>query len=267
MPSDALLGPDDPPPFEWLNKDADSRVLLTCDHASHVVPASLGTLGLSTADLTKHIGWDIGIEGVVRRMAAMMNAPAIIAGYSRLVIDLNRPHDSSRQPGSIPEVSDHIEIPANKGISAEDAENRAKTLFWPYHDEIIVRLDTMQVAGIVPAYVAMHSFTPVMDGFERPWHIGICWEHDPRIPKPILAALRETGELSVGDNEPYAIDLDSDYGIPIHAAGRGLPHVLVEIRQNEIDTEAGQDRWAAIMVEALDTVFADASIFAIEHYG
>ena len=267
MATDALLGPADPPPFTWLNRAAGSDVLLTCDHASCAVPAALANLGLPAEELTRHIGWDIGIEAVVRRMAAAMAAPAIIAGYSRLVIDLNRPHDSSRQPDSIPEVSDHTGIPANQGISTAEAEARADALFRPYHNEIIAKLDAMQAAGTVPAYIAMHSFTPVMDGFERPWHIGICWEHDGRIPVPIIAALRERTELCVGDNEPYAIELDSDYGVPVHAAGRGLPHLLVEIRQDLIADGAGQARWAEIMVETLGKVLADRSIFAIEHFG
>ena len=267
MATDPLLGPADPPPFTWLNQEAGGDVLLTCDHASCAVPASLGTLGLAMEELTRHIGWDIGVEGVVRRMAASMGAPAIIAGYSRLVIDLNRPHDSTRQPGSIPEVSDHTAIPANKGITMAAAEARADALFWPYHNEIAAKLDAMQAGGAVPAYVAMHSFTPVMDGFERPWHVGVCWEHDGRIPVPMIEALREHAELCVGDNEPYAIELDSDYGVPVHAARRGLPHLLVEIRQDLIADEAGQERWAEIMVAALGKVFADRSIFAIEHFG
>jgi len=267
MANNSLLGPDDPPPFTWLNQEMGGDVLLTCDHASCAVPAALGTLGLSSEELTRHIGWDIGIEGVVRRMAAMMEAPAIVAGFSRLVIDLNRPHDSGRQPGSIPEVSDHTEIPANKGISSAEAEVRADALFWTYHNEIIAKLDAMQASGAVPAYVAMHSFTPHMDGFDRPWHVGICWEHDGRIPVRMIAALREHTGLCVGDNEPYAIELDSDYGVPVHGAGRGLPHLLVEIRQDLLVDEAGQTRWAEIMVEALSKVLADRSIFAIEHFG
>jgi len=266
MATEPLLDPADPPPFTWLNQGAGGDVLLTCDHASYAVPATLGTLGLPMDELPRHIGWDIGIEAVVRRMAAMMKAPAIIAGYSRLVIDLNRHHGSGRQPGSIPEVSDHTEVPANKGVSGTDTEARANALFWPYHNEIIAKLDAMQAGGAVPAYIAMHSFTPVMDGFERPWHIGICWEHDGRIPVPIIAALRERTELCVGDNEPYAIELDSDYGVPVHGAGRGLPHLLVEIRQDLIADEAGQTRWAEIMVEVLGKVLADRSIFAIEHF-
>jgi predicted N-formylglutamate amidohydrolase len=267
MTSEPLLGAGDPAPFTWINLDAGGEVLLTCDHASCAVPASLDGLGLSRDELRRHIGWDIGIEDVVRRMAAMMAAPAIVAGFSRLVIDLNRPHDSTRQPGSIPEVSDHTAVPANKGISTADAEARADALFRPYHNQIIAKLDAMRAGGVVPAYIAMHSFTPVMDGFERPWHIGVCWEHDGRIPVPMIAALRENPDLCVGDNEPYAIEADSDYGIPVHAAGRGLPHLLIEIRQDLIAEEAGQARWADIMVDALGKVLADRSIFAIKHFG
>ena len=264
--STALIGPDDPPPFEALNLEGRAPILITCDHASHAVPKGLDDLGLSMDDLTRHIGWDIGIAKVVRRMAPALDAPALLAGYSRLVIDLNRPHDSTRQPGSIPEASDHTPIPANAGISPAAAEARAKACFWPYHEKIVEILEGFEAKGVVPAYIAMHSFTPEIDGFKRPWEIGVCYRHDPRIPKPLIEALREDFDLCVGDNEPYAIEADSDYGIPVHGEGRGLPHALVEIRQDLLAGEDDAARWAGIMTRALTKVLADETIRTLKRF-
>ena len=89
--------------------------MLTCDHASHAVPESLGNLGLDSRDLERHIGWDIGAAEVTRRLAERFDAPAVLSGYSRLVIDCNRKLGSET---SILEVSDGTVIPGNLGLRA-----------------------------------------------------------------------------------------------------------------------------------------------------
>lgn len=261
-----LLSPGDPPPVEVANEAGRAPVLLTCDHASWAVPKKLGTLGLPPEDLQKHIGWDIGIAPVVRRLARRLDAPAVLSGYSRLVIDCNRPHDSKRQPGSIPAESDHIRIPANQRVTPAEAEARAKSCFWPYHETIEKFLDGFERRGIVPAYLALHSFTPVMDGLKRPWNVGVCWLADGRIAKPLIAALRAVPGLCVGDNEPYGYHPGSDYGIPMHAGRRGLPHVLVEVRNDQLRNEAGQEKWARLLARCFAKVLADESVFRAERH-
>lgn len=252
----SLIGPGDPPPFETINRKGGAPVLLTCDHASRAVPKALKGLGLPEEALATHIAWDIGAAEVTRRLSELLDAPAVLAGYSRLVIDLNRPLDSTRRPGLIPEESDHIEIPANRGITEAEAEARIEAIFRPYHDAISEILDGFEARGAVPLYVAMHSFTPVMEGFQRPWHVGVCWEHDLSLPSPLIAALKENKELCVGDNEPYPVGRDTDYGIPVHGAGRGLPHAMVEIRQDQLESDEGCERWAGIVGQALTKVLS-----------
>ncbi len=131
--SSPLLGPDDPPPFTVVNPDGQSPVVLVCDHASNAIPAALGQLGLGPADLSQHIAWDIGAAGIARLLAARLDAPAVLAGYSRLVIDCNR---APGDPTSIAEVSDGILIPGNRNLDDSAAEARLNEVFWPYHHAI-----------------------------------------------------------------------------------------------------------------------------------
>ena len=242
----ALLGPDDPPAFEALNARGASRALLVCDHASCAIPAALGTLGLSAAARTDHIGWDIGAAAVTRRLSALLDAPAVLAGHSRLVIDCNRPASA---PDRIPAESDSIPIPGNAKLDRAAVEARVETLFTPYHDAIRAALDRMTAAGATaagtpPALISVHSFTPrLADGVARPWQIGICWDNDRRMAAPMIERLRAEG-LVVGANEPYDFGVLTDYTVPAHAESRGLPYLLIEIRNDEIRTAAAVDTWS-----------------------
>ena len=237
----ALLGPGDPPAFESLNERGTSRALLVCDHASRTIPAALGTLGLSEAARTDHIGWDIGAAAVTRRLSALLDAPAVLTGYSRLVIDCNRPEAA---PDRIPAASDSIPIPGNANLDRAAIEARVAALFTPYHDAIRAALDRMTAAGTLPALVAVHSFTPRMaDGAPRPWQIGICWDKDRRMAAPMIERLRADG-LTVGANEPYDFGILTDYTVPEHAESRGLPHILIEIRNDEIRAPEAVDSWS-----------------------
>ena len=177
-----LLGPDDPPPFETLNARGRSRALVVCDHASCRIPAALGTLGVSEVERTEHIGWDLGAGAVARRLSALLDAPAVLAGYSRLVIDCNRP---AAAPDRIPPVSDTVPVPGNVGLGPAETDARIAEIFTPYHDVIAAALQRMTASGLLPVLVAVHSFTPqLVGGDSRPWEIGICWDKDRRLADP-----------------------------------------------------------------------------------
>jgi predicted N-formylglutamate amidohydrolase len=254
-----LLQPGDPPPFEIVNKDGAGRVILIADHAGRAFPRSLGTLGLSQAELARHIAWDIGIGEVTRWLSRDLDAPALLGSYSRLVIDCNRRLDN---PTSIPQESDGTNVPGNRGLSPADRRRRAVEIHAPYHAAIAHMIASRQRSGISPALVSMHSFTPVMNGFERPWHVGILWKDDPRIPVPLMARLRREDGLCVGDNQPYSGRDEQGYSIFVHGEEIGIPYGLVEIRQDLIDTPAGVLAWADRMAAVLKDVLADERIFA-----
>jgi predicted N-formylglutamate amidohydrolase len=239
---------EDPPAFAAERPGGASPYLFACDHASRRLPRRLGTLGLTEAELGRHIAWDIGIAGVARRLAAALDATAVLQSYSRLAIDANRPPGS---PQSILAHSDGTLIPGNQALPAEEAERRAREIFHPYHDRIARELDERQQAGRPTILVSLHSFTPAMGGQARPWHAGVLHNRDARVAHRLLALLREDPALVVGDNQPYAASDETDYTIVVHGERRGLPHVELELRQDLITDEAGQAAWAARLAQVL----------------
>jgi predicted N-formylglutamate amidohydrolase len=243
----SLLDPDEPSAVEVVNLDGRSRVMLVCDHAASRVPRCLGSLGLDPRRLTEHIGWDPGAAAVARHLSTDLDATLVLSGYSRLVIDCNRP---LRSEESIPEASDGVPIPGNRGLSREEREARVAALFRPYHETIARLLGGRP--GRASLLLSIHSFAPVLAGHERPWHIGIASGRERRLASPLLTALAGSSErFTVGDNEPYAIEEDIDYTIPLHGEGRGLPCAMIEIRQDGIRTEAGARVWAGRIAEGV----------------
>ena len=263
-PDSPLLKPEDPPPYELVNQDGEAKALLVCDHASNRIPDVLGNLGLPPEKLTQHIAYDIGCHGLTSQLAERLNAPALLAGYSRLVVDLNR---SLTDPGLMPEVSDNTTVPGNCDLTEADRRERIHSLFTPYRKAIDGVLHGFHERGIAPALIAIHSFTPLMNGHERPWQIGVLWDKDPRIPVPLMEKLRARPEgLTVGDNEPYSGKHPADYTIDHHAESRGIPHVSIEVRQDLIDTEEGVRQWATILHESLRDILADPELYKVWQY-
>ena len=252
-----------PPPYEYLNESGKAGVLLVCDHASSVLPDRYGTLGLDPEFLNRHIAFDIGAADVTRRISRGLDAPAILSGYSRLLIDCNR------QPGhvtSIPEISDGIEVPGNREIDAAEVERRQASFFRPFHAAVDASLERFSERSVVPAYVAIHSFTPMMDGYERPWHVGVLWNTDPRLAKPLIDALSEWPGIVVGENQPYSGRDPEGYSIHTHGGDRGIPNVLIEVRQDLVDTHHDAELWATRIGQAISSVVTQGAPFEIEHY-
>lgn len=237
----------DPAPFTRFNETGRAPVLVLCDHASNAVPRWVGDLGVSDDALNSHIGWDIGALMMAERIALRADAPGVFSGYSRLVLDCNRPLS---HPGLVPEVSDGVEIPANVGLSREQSGGRIEKVFLPYHFAVAGELARFAARGVEPLVLSVHSCTHVMDNVQRPWSIGIAHSADERVSRPLVEALDEIGEFEVGDNQPYAVD-ESDYTIVAHGLDRGLKHVLVEVRQDLIGEREGAHRWADILHDVL----------------
>ena len=263
-----LLGPGDPAPFEVLNPEGTARFAILCDHASNRVPRALANLGLPPTELERHVAWDIGAAAITRRLAARFDAPAVLAGYSRLVIDCNRRLDDAQ---SILAASDGTAVPGNRGLTTEAAADRAEACFHPYHRACAAVLDAVEARGApscatsAPSapVVMIHTFTPTMDGTLRPWHTGILWDgEDGRIALPLLHALRTRDGLQVGDNEPYSGASPHGYTMPTHAARHGRANVQIEVRQDLVADDAGIERWSTILFEALAGVLADPSLYA-----
>jgi predicted N-formylglutamate amidohydrolase len=237
----SLLGPEDPPPFLIGNSGASGPVLLICDHAGMEVPKRLEGLGIEAAQLSRHIGWDIGAAAVARDLAYRLSAAVMCGTYSRLVLDLNR---APSDPTLIAEKSDGCTVPANIGLGTEARRQRIREIFQPYHAGIDARLDWIAARHPDPVLIGIHSFTPVMNGHVRPWHVGILWNRDGRLPVPLMDALRAEPGIVVGDNEPYSGRL-FNYTLNRHGEARGIRHVSIEIRQDLIEGPEGAAEWAA----------------------
>lgn len=244
-----LLGPDEPPAVQIHRAHGASDYLLICDHAGRRLPRALGDLGLPAAELERHIAWDIGAAALSRKIADRLDAVLISQTYSRLAIDCNRPFTSAT---SIPSVSEAVIIPGNQRVSTQDTQRRRRDIFAPYHERIMTELDARAAAGRVTILVAMHSFTKDFVGQpSRPWHVGVLYNRDARLARILLDLLGAEAGLVVGDNQPYAVGDDSDYAIPVYGERRGLPHVELEIRQDLLADDAGQEAWAERLADML----------------
>ncbi|MGB0684142.1 MAG: N-formylglutamate amidohydrolase [Magnetovibrionaceae bacterium] len=274
MPDDSqsqpplLLKPHEPPAYEVVNLQGRAPLVLVCDHASRRVPEALGDLGLPSDVFDQHVAYDIGAAELTRQISARLDAPAVLAGYSRLVIDVNRqPGD----PTAIPEVSDGIAIPGNQDLSEADMEARSLSCSRPYHNAITETIahvwrTNASRENAAPLLFSIHSFTPVFGGkADRPWQAAVLWNRDPRIAVPLIKRLEERADKVIGDNEPYS-GKQLAYTIDRHGAAAGLANCAIEVRQDELSTEAGIRDWAERLSDALGWIMADARLHRVEHF-
>ncbi len=243
-------------PVERIEGGPDNGLLLICDHASNALPPEYGSLGLPAEAFARHIAYDIGAAGVTRRLARLLHAPAVLSTFSRLLIDPNRGADD---PTLVMRLSDGALIPGNARIDAAEIRRRRETYWRPYRDAIAREIDAMLAAQVTPAIVSIHSFTPVWKGAARPWHVSLLWDVDARLARPLIDSLRTERDLVVGDNEPYdgALEGDTMYDL---GTKRGLPHVLIELRQDLIADEAGQIAWAETLARVLKPILAEPDL-------
>jgi predicted N-formylglutamate amidohydrolase len=249
--SEALLGSSDPDPVEFVNSSGRADFLLVCEHAGRLIPAVLGDLGIRPPEMNRHIASDLGAEGLSRKLSARLDAALVVQRYSRLVIDCNRPLGA---PDCIPETSDGTAVPANSRLAEAERFRRYDEIHRPFHDAICTMLDVRQRAGRRTILVAVHSFTPRLAGIDRPWLLGLLHNRDSRFARRLMDAfVSDSPEVVAGHNQPYTVDDLSDFTIPVHGERRKLPHVLIEVRNDQLGDEPGQERWAHLLAEALET--------------
>lgn len=251
-PRTPLLAADEPAPFVVVNGDSTRPILLVCDHASRAIPRALGDMGLDPLARRCHLALDIGAGALARALADSLGTTAVLAEYSRLVVDCNRDLLDS---GAFLEFGDGIVIPGNRALKEADRTARAEAIYWPYHRAIAAEIERLRGNGRLPAVISVHSFTPVLNGVSRPWQMGILWDADRRIADALIHGLRAAGFI-VGDNEPYSGKAPQDFTIDHHAEAGGLPHCGIEVRQDQIDNDEGVQGIAAHLhrlIEALPT--------------
>jgi predicted N-formylglutamate amidohydrolase len=238
-----------------INPAGRSRILLLCDHATNIVPEEVagGDLGLPPQEMARHIAWDIGAAGVTEALSGLLDAAALLTRFSRLVIDPNRGEDD---PTLVMRLYDGTLVPANRAVGPAEIERRLEAFHRPYHRAVAAAIERLAAAGRAPTLVAIHSFTPRLKGrAPRPWQVGILWHRDGRIALPLIARLRAEG-FCVGDNEPYSGELEGDT-MSRHGTRNGLPHVLIELRQDLIATPDDQRLWAERLAPMLAQVIEE----------
>jgi len=248
--STALLSADEPGPFQVLNPLAALPILLVCDHASCRFPKSLGDMGLDPFARRCHLAVDIGAGPLTQRLAVSLGVTAVLAQYSRLVMDCNR---QLMDPSAYLQFGDGILVPGNRNLHQAEKDIRASVLYEPYHEAVDKQVQRLRSIGPAPSFIAIHSFTPVMNGEARPWEMGVLWDTDTRLRDIFLEDFTAAGYF-VGDNEPYSGKAPQDFTIDHHAEEIGLPHIGIEIRQDMIDDEKGVDEIAGVMHRIIESI-------------
>lgn len=235
--------------FETIPGNDTKGLVLLADHAMNRLPAQYGSLDLPSSAFERHIAYDIGVEALTRQLAARLGVPAVLSCFSRLLIDPNRGEDD---PTLIMKISDGAIISGNHPISAAEWAHRIETYHRPYHKTVeAVIAQVAKASGNAPLVLSLHSYTPAWKGVPRPWHAAVLWDTDHRAVTPLLELLRAPGDILVGDNEPYdgALKNDTMYR---HCMVPGIPHALLEVRQDLIGDDAGVAAWA----NRLEPIFA-----------
>jgi predicted N-formylglutamate amidohydrolase len=248
--------PDSHIAFRILRPQGKGRFIVFCDHASNRIPAELDNLGLPASELDRHIAWDIGAAGVTAELSGIFDSPAILCGTSRLVIDCNR---QLYARDLIPEVSDGTAVRGNRDLSEAARQLRIERFFDPYHAAVESVIADRESQGLTSIALSIHSMTACLAANVRPWQIALSSHKDRSLVEPMLEALRrpehcQSGDVSVGDNQPYDLDPAVDYSTPFHAMRRNMPYLQVEFRQDEVADTEGQVRWARRFAAALTEV-------------
>jgi len=270
----AFPGPHDPQPFDILPGEPGAHCLLIADHAGLAIPERLKGLGVDFDSIADHRWHDVGSRALTQRLAEKLAVPAVLANYSRLVIDLNRTPESINSvyqpspdiPSCISETIDGITIPANKNMPEEDRKQRLSGIFDAYHGRVDQELRRIKQQGILPALISIHSFTPYYEGQERPWHIGTLWYRDQRMAQPFMQNLRaQNPDMMIGDNEPYSLQDERywqwNYSTRVHAEEQHLPNILIEVRNDLLRTEGQIEIMADILFQALDPVLTNEKLY------
>lgn len=245
--------------FDYVEGDWAGGLLLICDHARNTIPDHYDNLGLPASELERHIAFDIGMEALTRRLAAMLGVPAVLSTFSRLLVDPNRAEDD---PTVLMRLSDGAVVPGNRYADAAEKERRLSLYHRPYHEAIAASIDHMTAAGRSPILISLHSFTPVWRGFVRPWHAGVLWDRDARIVHPLIAALKEGGDLIVGDNEPYTGELTGDT-MNRHGTCGGRAHAILEVRQDLLSDSSGVEHWAERLAPIFQNLLKIEGVFDV----
>ena len=238
--------------------------LVICDHSSNNIPLIYNNLGISKKDLNSHRAYDLGASDVACELSKLLKCSLVMANFSRLLIDPNRGEDD---PTLIPRLSEGKIIEGNLKISSsindKERKKRIHQFYLPYHNQINKFITNSINNGKVPKIISIHSFTPIWKGEKREIDVGVLWDKDDRLSKIFLNSLQN---IKLGDNKPYNGRLKNDT-LYKHATSQGIPHVLIELRQDLLKKEKDKLQWAKKIYNVLNENEKTIKSFSLKKYG
>lgn len=223
----------------------NNDVFVLADHASNHIPDWVEPFGVSDADMTRHIAWDVGTETVLRALCEHLSCAGLICGFSRLVIDANREPGTD---GSVPVVSDGTPLPANVDLTLPQIQERKERLHDAYQEALGRALDDRPEC----LAISVHSFTPQLQGQpKRTTDIGLLVKDDSETPVAFIRNMAGIDPaLQIDVNEPYSA-YDLNHTVDHNIVPRGLRHLVIELRQDHIMTDADALRMAERLARAI----------------
>jgi predicted N-formylglutamate amidohydrolase len=176
---------------------APLALVLSCEHGGNRVPARYARhFDAPAAVLASHRGWDPGSLPLARRLARALRAPLVATTVTRLLVDCNRSPHHRRLHSSYAQLDAEL----REALLAEHYE--------PHRARVAAAIAEALARGARVLHLAVHSFTPVLDGVPRNADLGFLY--DPRrsleraIADELQRALRESAPaLRVRRNYPY----------------------------------------------------------------
>lgn len=227
--------------FDVANPLGKGPVVIVCEHASKYIPDEFNNLGLDRSALESHIVWDPGALEVARHLSIGLDGPLVSQKVSRLVYDCNRSPDAA---DAIPEKSENYDIPGNRGLGKGERERRFNSVYMPFHDAVAGVIDGCCKNGEALCLLTIHSFTPIYFGRPRNVDIGILHDEDRLLADTVLETAGGSVRYRVRRNEPYGPEDGVTHTLKKHGIDRGIPNVMIEIRNDLVGSAKGQQAMA-----------------------
>lgn len=244
---------DDSDVVEVVSAQATGPVLILCEHASDHIPTQYQGLGLSPEARKSHAAWDPGARAVAVALAEALSSPMVAAKVSRLVYDCNRPPEAA---SAMPDRSEVIEVPGNRGLSAAARADRVARVYEPFCSAVDQVITTRKDAGLSTVLITVHSFTPVWFGAPRACEIGILHDSDTRLADAMLAEAHHLPHRVIRRNDPYGPDDGVTHSLKLHGLAHDLPNVMIEIRNDLLGDAEAEGRMAEEVLTLLRPALA-----------
>jgi predicted N-formylglutamate amidohydrolase len=224
---------------EEIDGDFGGRLVFTCEHASAELPESWTWPAQDRWLVDTHWASDLGAAAFTRRAARLMNAPAVLSRFSRLLIDPNRPLDSDTL---FRDNADGKRVHLNEGLLEGERKRRIDRFYTPYHAAVSAMVERSRGDTVF----SIHTFTDNYEGHRRVLEVGVLFDHDEEPAQRLVHHLSAAG-FHVAPNEPWSGKAGLAYSPVRHAQEFGRCALEIEVRQDLIVDESFAARLAAAL--------------------